>query len=144
MREGLQRAEVEGPQSEGVKEKIRGVVEELTGMEADTDAVENKPVTALNTTTRNLRKYIHSTQAEIGGASIETLRQLKLMIDKLVDQAYEVREQEEECPTCKVHLGEPTTQASEDEYPEDLEKYGTVVAAKRRKFLEEIRAESPG
>ncbi|GAJ07880.1 unnamed protein product, partial [marine sediment metagenome] len=37
-REALQRAEAEGnPSSEGVKEKIRGIVEELTGMEDDTN-----------------------------------------------------------------------------------------------------------
>ena len=139
IREGLQRAEADGTQSEGVKEKIRGVVEELSGMEADTDTVKNEKVTALNTEARELRKAIYKSQAEIGGASIDVLRQIKAHIDGLVEKTYKVREEEEECPTCEAHA---ETKEEPEPKPE-LESYGVTVAEKRRKFLEEIRAESP-
>jgi len=138
MREGLQRAEVNGPQSEGVKEKVRGVVEELSGIEADTDTVKNAKVTAINTAARELRKRIYSSQAEIGGASIETLQEIKAEVDTLVEQIYKVREEEEECPTCQVPA------ETKEEPEQDIESYGVSVAEKRKKFIEEIRTESPG
>jgi len=102
MREALQRAESEGnPASEGVKEKIRDIVEELTGTEKDTDtALENENITMLNTHARDLRKYIYSTKASIGGADIDTLREIKARVDQLVAEIYVVREKEEICVPC--------------------------------------------
>ena len=101
MREALQRAEAENPAIEGVKEKIRGVIEELSGMEDDTDTkTENKNVTTLNNAARMLRKHIYTTKAEIGGASIEQLRKVKTAIDGLVDFSYKAREAEEICVPC--------------------------------------------
>lgn len=146
MREAVQRAEAGNPHVEGVKEKVRGVIEELSGMEDDTNTVQNENVSRLNNTTRNLRKYIYSTQAEIGGADLGTLKQIKMMIDKLVEETYEVREKEEECPECVVsaEVEKPKSlPASMSTTPKDLEKYGVRVAEKRRKFLEEIQAEVP-
>lgn len=102
MRESLQRAESEkNPASEGVKEKIRGIVEELTGMEDDTDTtLENENITKLNTHARDLRKHIYSVKAAIGGADIDTLRDIKARVDQLVAETYLVREKEEICVPC--------------------------------------------
>ena len=101
MREALQRAEAGDPSLEGVQEKVRGVVEELCGLEDDTDTVESEMVTTLNTLSRELRKFIYTTGAEVGKASIEHLRDIKDMVNKLVDAAYQVRESEE-CVGCTV------------------------------------------
>jgi len=101
MREGLQRAEAGGPGLEGVKEKVRGVVEELCGLEDDTTTVKNESVTTLNTMARELRKFIYTQDAEMGKASLEDLREIKGMVDKLVEASYTVRAAEE-CPACNV------------------------------------------
>ena len=137
MREGLQRAEVCGNGScEGVLEKVRGVLEELAGIEADTQTTENKDVTALNAIAREVRKHIFSIQAEIGQASIEQLQEAKEMIDFLVDKTYEVR-QKVDCPTCKIKVRQDI------EKPEkpDLEQYGKSVADRRKQLMDEIRSE---
>lgn len=100
-REALQRAEADSPAASGVKEKIRGVIEELSGMEDDTDtAEENENVRNLNMAARELRKHIYTTKAEIGGASIETIRSLKTLVDQIVDLSYRTREAEEICVPC--------------------------------------------
>ena len=101
MREALQRAEAGDPGLEGVKEKVRGVVEELLGLEDDTDTVDNEMVTALNTSGRELWKFIYTTGAEMGKASMEDLREIKRMVDQLVEASYTVRAAEE-CPACNV------------------------------------------
>lgn len=101
MREALQRAEVGDPGLEGVKEKVRGVVEELCGLEDDTTTVKNESVTTLNTMARELRKFIYAKDAEMGKASLEDLREIKGMVDELVDASYTVRAAEE-CPACNV------------------------------------------
>lgn len=137
MREGLQRAEVDSPQAEGVKEKVRAVVEELTGMEADTDTTKNDKVTALNTAARDLRKFIYTTQAEIGGASIEQLQEIKNKVDALVEESYRVREAEEECPTCVV-----SPEMKEVAEKVNLEQYGGGVSEKRKKLLEELQQDN--
>lgn len=134
IREALQRAEANGPNTEGVKEKVRGVVEELSGMEDDTNTTKSDAVTGLNTSARDLRKHIYSSQAEIGGASVEQLQDVKDQVDVLVDKTYEVRELEEECPTCIVNSG-----AEEAEAPkQSIEGYGAKATAKRKKFLDEL------
>jgi len=101
MREALQRAEAGSPSSLGVQEKVRGVVEELVGMEKDTDTVKNEKVSTLNSATRTLRKFIYAKKAEVGAASLEDLREIKELVDKLVDATYTVR-MSEECIGCKV------------------------------------------
>lgn len=101
MREGLQRAEAGKPGDLGVKEKVRGVVEELCGLEDDTTTVSNEMVLALNTSARELRKFIYAKGAEMGKASLEDLREIKGMVDKLVEASYTVRAAEE-CPQCNV------------------------------------------
>jgi len=101
-REALQRAEADMPSSPGVQEKVRGVVEELAGFEDDSDTVENEKVVALNTMARALRKYIYTTGAEIGRASITDLRRMKSMVDQLVEATYLVRKGEETCVGCTV------------------------------------------
>lgn len=138
MREAIQRARRNGAHSEGVKEKVRGAVEELTGMEDDTNVTqeENKNVAALNTAARDVRKFIHSTQAEIGGASLEQLGEIKEKTDWLVEYAYKVRESEEACPTCIVESEEaPSTKIN-------LEEYGSKAKEKRKQFLEELQQEN--
>jgi len=137
MREGLQRAEVCGNGScDGVLEKVRGVLEELAGFEADTQTTENQDVMGLNTIAREIRKHVFSIQAEIGQANIEQLQEVKGMIDFLVDKTYEVR-QKVDCPTCKVKV------AQEQQEPQkpDLEQYGKSAAERRKELLEEIRAQ---
>ena len=101
MREGLQRAEAGDPSLEGVKEKVRGVVEELCGLEDDTTTVSNEMVTMLNSSARELRKFIYTTGAEVGKASIEQLREIKGMVNHLVEATYTVRAAEE-CPSCNI------------------------------------------
>jgi len=101
MREALQRAEAGNPSLEGVKEKVRGVVEELCGLEDDTTTVSNEMVTMLNSSARELRKFIYTTGAEVGKASIEQLREIKGMVDQLVEASYTVRAAEE-CPSCNI------------------------------------------
>jgi len=101
MREALQRAETGKPGDAGVQEKVRGVVEELCGLEDDTDTVSNEMVTTLNTSARALRKFIYAKGAEVGKASREDLREIKGMVDQLVEASYTVRAAEE-CPGCNV------------------------------------------
>ena len=102
-REALQRAEVDSPSDMGVQEKIRGVVEELSGLEDDTDTVakgeDADKVRQLNATGRTLRKHIYATRAEIGGGDLETLKEIKGMVDQLVDATYRVRKS---CVACTV------------------------------------------
>lgn len=100
MREALQRAEGADPSSEGVVEKVRKVVEELSGFEDDTNSIENENVIALNTEARDLRKFIHTSRAELGSADMEGLRQIKGRIDDLVDRTYKIREEEDICVEC--------------------------------------------
>ena len=136
MREALQRAEADNPQTEGVKEKVRGVVEELSGMEDDTKAEKNERVIQLNSAVREIRKYIFSTQAEIGGADLDSLKEIKQKLDGLVDETYEVREEEEPCPTCII-------ESSRGEEKKGGEQpIGSEVAEKRRKFIEAIRRDA--
>lgn len=160
MREALQRAEADDPSSEAVQEKVRGVIEELTGMEDDTDTVENENVRALNAAARELRKDIYSSKAEIGGTNLDTLREFKEKIDALVDQAYKVREEEEVCVSCvapAVCLGDKSCEAEleraatqgKEEFNRVVEELrsrprGESAAEKRRKFLEELQSESQG
>lgn len=101
MREALQRAEVSGPESPGVKEKVRGVTAELTGVEHDTDTVGDPSVMALNTMARGIRKFIYTSGAEIGRASKEDLNEAKILLGKLVEAAYMAREALD-CPTCSL------------------------------------------
>ena len=102
-REALQRAEADSPSDMGVQAKIRGVVEELSGLEDDTDTVakgeDADKVRQLNATGRTLRKHIYATRAEIGGADLETLKEIKGMVDQLVDATYRVRKS---CVACTV------------------------------------------
>jgi len=136
LKEALQRAEADGSDSEGVVEKVRGVAEELSGFEDDTNTVDNPNVLVLNNMAREIRKAIYASKAELGEADIETLRQFKKDLDALVDKTYEVR-QTEECPTCKVKV-----QAEAEEVKEkapSLDEYGKRVSEKRRQFLQEIR-----
>lgn len=102
MREATQRAEVSGPSAPGVKEKVRGVTAELTGVEHDTDTVGDPSVMALNTMARGVRKFIYTSGAEIGRASKEDLNEAKILIGKLVEAAYMAREAVD-CPTCSLH-----------------------------------------
>jgi len=139
MREGLQRAEVDGSNSEGVIEKVKGVVEELTGFEADTETVENPEVSAINAEAREIRKFIYASKAEIGGASTEILQEIKKKIDGLVDAVYILR-QKEECPTCKIKKLEEEEQEPQEK-PMDLSEYGKTASEKRRQLMEEIRSE---
>lgn len=137
MREALQRAEVDSPSSEGVLEKVRGIVEELTGFEADTETTQNESVTTLNQLARDIRKDIYASKCEIGGCSLEVLKQFKERIDGLVDLVYLTR-QKEECPTCTVKAQkEPQPAQTEPSY-----NYGSKVAEERRKFIQQIRAET--
>ncbi|MCJ7633382.1 hypothetical protein MUP77_13470 [Candidatus Bathyarchaeota archaeon] len=134
MREALQRAEACGSGScEGVVEKIRGVLEELAGFEADTQTAENEGVTALNTIAREIRKQIFAMQAEIGQANMDQLHALSEVISRLVDKTYEVR-QKVDCPTCKIE------QLEKQPEKHSLDDYGKTVSERRRQLLEEIRA----
>ena len=101
MREAVQRAEAGSPSDKGVKEKVREAVGELVGLEIDTATVENEKVSTLNSLSRTLRKYIYAKRAEVGGAGLGDLREIKGLVDKLVDSVYTVRESEE-CIGCTV------------------------------------------
>ena len=101
MGEAVQRARAASPSDPGVIEKVRGVVDELVGIEDDSDTVKNEKVEALNDLARTLRKHIYATKADIGGASLKELKEIKDMMDKLVDAAYQVRVSEE-CIGCTV------------------------------------------
>lgn len=101
MKEAIQRAYAGDPGLEGVQEKVRVVVEELCGLDIDTETVDNEMVTTLNTLGRELRKFIYTTGAEMGRASREQLEEIKGMVDQLVEASYTVRAAEE-CPACNV------------------------------------------
>ena len=101
MKEAIQRAYAGDPGLEGVKEKVRVAVEELCGLDLDTETVDNEMVAALNTSSRALRKFIYTTGAEMGRASREQLEEIKGMVDQLVEASYTVRAAEE-CPGCNV------------------------------------------
>jgi len=103
LREAIQRAEADSPSSPGVMEKVRGAVEELVGFEDDSDTVKNERVATLNSLSRTLRKFIYAKKAEIGGANLKDLREIKDMTDKLVDAVYQVRVNlEAPCIGCTV------------------------------------------
>jgi len=139
MREGLQRAEAcNCTDSEGVLQKVRGVVEELSGAEADTNTTQNQDVIDLNTEIRELRKFIYSSKAEIGGASMDVLREIKDKIDTLVERVYALR-QKVDCPTCRIPQ---ITETEPKEQELNLEEYGRGTSEKRRQFMEEIIAET--
>jgi len=113
MREAIQRAQAGSPSDKGVQEKVRGVVEELVGMEDDTGSraikggdsyqmyVANEKISTLNSSARILRKYIYAKGGEVGTATLGDLREIKDMIDQLVDATYAVR-MGEECIGCTV------------------------------------------
>lgn len=101
MREALQRANAGDPALPGVMEKVRGVTEELCGLEDDTSTVDNKRVVSLNTMARELRKTIYTSGAELGTAKTEDLEKIKKMTDVLVEATYLVRGAEE-CPNCDL------------------------------------------
>ena len=101
IREAIQRAQADSPSSPGVLEKVRRAVDELMGFDDDSDTVKNEKVSTLNSLSRTLRKFIYAKKAEIGGASLEDLREIKDMMDKLVDATYQVR-MSEECIGCTV------------------------------------------
>lgn len=133
MREGINRAEASGSAAaEGVLEKIRGVVEELSGFEDDTDTTESDDVMALNNEAREIRKLIYASKAEIGGADLDTLKEIKNKIDSLLEDVYKARERHE-CPTCKIKV--------ESEKVEEQPKQELSAAEKRRQFIEEVRKE---
>jgi hypothetical protein len=99
MREAIQRAVASSPSDPGVLEKVRGVVEELVGFEDDTMSAKDERVLALNAAARSLRRMIYASGAEVGRASMDDLKQIKEMIDRLVDITYEFRSS---CTTCEV------------------------------------------
>lgn len=133
MREAIQRAEAcSCTDSEGVLEKVRGVIEELSGMEDDTKTTENEKVIELNSLARDIRKDIFGVRAEVGGASIEDLRGIIKRINDLVDQVFEVRKTED-CSTCQIKA----TETEEEKH--DYSEYGRAVSQERMKLLEEIR-----
>ena len=102
MREAVQRARAGSPSDLGVVEKVRAVVDELAGIEDDSDTVKNEKIEALNSLARAARKFIYAKRADVGGASLDDIREIKDMIDKLVDAAYQVRASEEGCISCTV------------------------------------------
>lgn len=139
MREALQRVEAcSCTDSDGVLEKVRGVIEELSGMEDDTQTTENQKVTALNSLARDIRKEIFALKAEVGGASIEDLRGIKEKIDALAEQVYEVRKTED-CPSCKVKVEAETKAEEPQEEKHDYSEYGKSVSEARQALIEEIR-----
>lgn len=133
LREALERAEANGANSEGVKEKMRGVVAELTGMEDDTNTTENEEVVDLHNEARDIRKDIYASRCEIGACDLGQLRDLSGRLDELVDSVYEARTTIE-CPDCAERareLGSALTRV------EDID---TESASRRRaKFLAELR-----
>lgn len=134
MREALQRAEYGGSNSKGVVDKVRDVVEELSGLEDDTTTTQSDLVSELNSISRQLRKDIYSSKAEVGGATLEQLRELKAKIDNLVEKVYEVRvkEEEKECPNCKTDIKES----------KPFEQYGVEPSKRRQQLIEEIQKET--
>lgn len=170
MREALQRALSDGGSSEGVKEKIQGIVGELSGFEDDTNSIENANVKELNDMARDLRKHIYLTKAEIGGADLNVLEDIKKRIDDLVSRIYTIREEEEICVSCvdwlcygneecKKFLADAAAtgdknkffQAVEEAKKRDwleeanelnrLKDYGKTASTKRQAFLEQMKKE---
>jgi hypothetical protein len=141
MREAIQRCDANGCNTEGVKEKIKGVVEELMGIENDTTTTtNNERVDAINKVARALWKDIYSSGAEIGGASKEDLKSFQDRLAMLTDLVYKTRELEGDCPTCKVKKLEEEEQEPQEK-PLDLSEYGKTASEKRRQLMEEIRSE---
>ena len=140
LREALQRAVSDGSDSEGVVEKVRDVVEELAGYETDTnvDAKLYPKISMLNNMAREIRKSIYASQAEIGGATMDILEQVKKDLDHLVEETYNVR-QTEECPTCKIEVKTEEVAEKTVKKAPSLDEYGKSVSEKRRQFLDEIR-----
>lgn len=137
MREAIQRAEVcTCTDSDGVLEKVRGVVEELSGMEDDTNTTENEKVIALNSLARDIRKEIFALKAEVGGATIEELREIKDKLDALVEQVYDTRKTED-CPSCKIKATMETKLPEEAKH--ELNKYGSAAIEGYNKIIEKMR-----
>lgn len=136
MREAIQRCETSGCDTDGVKEKVKGVVEELMGIENDsTSVMSNERVDAINNVARLLWKDIYASGAELGHANNEKLKEIKIKLDGLAELVYKTREIEGECPTCKIKVeAEPKPRMLEPS-----QDYGSKVAEERRKFLEEIK-----
>jgi hypothetical protein len=139
MREALQRAEASDPSAEGVKEKVRGAVEELSGFEDDTNTVENQTVIDLNQKARDLRKLIYSKQCEVGACQIEDLRDVKKLINILVDEVYNAKAKEA-CPTCVIKA-ENESEPEKVEAKPDYSEYGKSLKEKREALIAQIRSE---
>ena len=106
MTEAIQRAEAGDPALEGVKEKVKAAVRQLTGIEEDAGNVSEPAVRALDTMGRSIRKYVYTTGAEIGKASKEQLYETQNLIEELVNASYLAREvQEGDCPGCGDAVG---------------------------------------
>jgi len=141
MREAIQRCQAKGCDTEGVKEKVKGVVEELMGIENDsTSVLNNERVDAINNVARLLWKDIYASGAELGHATEEKLKEVKEKLDGLAELVYKTREIEGDCPTCKVKMVEEEEQEPQEK-PLDLTEYGKTASEKRRQLMEEIRSE---
>lgn len=133
LREALERANVHGANSEGVMEKVRGVVAELTGMEDDTNTTENDEVVGLHDEARDIRKEIYASRCEIGACEINRLRDLSERLDSLVNSVYDAR-QRYECPNCSQKAAEFGSALT---HVEDIDV--DSPARRRAKLLAEIR-----
>lgn len=143
MREALQRAEADGSESNGVKEKVRGVVEELSGMEDDTNTYgDNEDVRKINSEARAVRKFIYESGAEIGGADMKAFREIRKRLNDLVELSYSAREK---CSTCKE--GNASLPKKDEEEKAKDDTYGDAyeqVIEKRKRLIESIKKEREG
>lgn len=138
LREALERAETNGVNTEGVMEKMRGVVAELTGMEDDTtlnrkpDNEAEEKVIELHIEARDIRKEIYASKCEIGGCEVEILREITQRLDDLVDEVYRAR-QTYECPNCTTRAREFSSALTH------VDDNSEAPARRRKKFIEDVR-----
>ena len=138
MREAIQRCETNSCDTEGVKEKVKGVVEQLMGIENDsTSVMSNERVDAINNVARLLWKDIYASGAELGHANNEKLKEIKEKLDGLAELVYKAREIEGECPTCQIKV----EAESETQVPKPPYDFVSRASEERKKSLEEIRKE---
>jgi hypothetical protein len=99
-REALQRAE-KGEDIKLVVEKVRGVYEELTGAEDDSQAVMDEEMRALNSKVRDTRKWLFDSSVLVSPDK-NKVAELMAKVSELEEKVYAELEKRSECETCKI------------------------------------------
>lgn len=95
-REAIQRFEANEPEDR-VLERVRGIVEELSGAEADTNGSDDESIREINTKLRKVRKGIWASGLEIQNPkNKDELLQMRSNIEEVLNDTYTVAKAKKE------------------------------------------------